>query len=144
MKKIKQLSIFLENKQGILYKVSNILTENDINIKGLSLSDTSEFAILRLIVNEPERTKEILNEHDFIVKIREVIGIELLDEPGGLSTNLKILDDAGIDLEYLYAFTHEKTNRAIVIMQTSNLEKAYKLFEENNTKIVSLEEIYNL
>lgn len=144
MDTIRQLSIFLENKQGVLYRVLNILTENGINIKALSLGDASEFAILRLIVEEPEKTKELLTKKDYVVKITNVLAIELLDEPGGLTSVLKILHDGEIDLDYLYAFTQGTPQKAILIFHVIDLEKVKTLFKENNVRILSEEDICNL
>ena len=107
MYKITQLSIFLENKRGNLYNTLDLLAKNDINIRALSLADTTEFGILRLVVQDPEKAKKILEENWYIVKNTPIVGAELDDTPGGLSSVLKILNDEEIDLEYLYAFTHE-------------------------------------
>ncbi|MBR4396703.1 MAG: acetolactate synthase, partial [Methanobrevibacter sp.] len=101
MYKITQLSIFLENKRGNLYKSLDLLANNDINIRALSLADTTEFGILRLVVQDPEKAKKILEEHWYIVKNSPIVGAELDDTPGGLSSVLKILNDEEIDLEYL-------------------------------------------
>ena len=110
MYKITQLSIFLENKVGKLYQVLDLLAENEINIRALSLADTTEFGILRLVVQDPIKAKDVLEKKDYIVKNTPIIGAELDDTPGGLSSILKILKDEGIDLEYLYAFTLLKNN----------------------------------
>ena len=94
--KIKQLSIFIENQPGRLYKALEILAQEDVNIRALSLADTSEFAILRLVVNSPEKGMEILEKNNFIVKLTDIIGVELDDTPGGLTKVLKILNDENI------------------------------------------------
>ncbi len=115
MYKITQLSIFLENKVGKMYQVLDLLAQNDINIRALFLADTNEFGILRLVVQDPVKAKEILEKNNYIVKNTPIVGAELDDTPGGLSSILKILKDEGIDLQYLYAFTHEKTEKAILL-----------------------------
>ncbi|MBZ9570910.1 acetolactate synthase [Methanobrevibacter sp. TMH8] len=142
--KISQLSIFLENKEGRLWNALDALAIGGINIRALSLADTSEFGILRLIVQDPEKAKKILEDNNFIVKIIEVAGIELDDTPGGLATVLKILNDNNINLEYLYAFTHEKTEKAILLLQSNDLNLLLKVLKENNVSIVPPEEVYNL
>jgi hypothetical protein len=142
--KIKQLSIFLENKEGRLWNTLDILANNDINLRALSLADTSEFGILRLIVQDPEKAKKTLEDNDFIVKIKNVIGVELSDTPGGLASVLKVLYDNKINLEYLYAFTHEKSEKAILLLQAHDLNSLIKVLEKNNTKLVLPEEVYNL
>ena len=105
MVKIKQLSIFLTNQKGRLYNVLNILAENNINIRALSLTDTSEFGILRLIVDNPDKGEQILEANNYSLKTTQAIAVELEDVPGGLVSILKILNDNEINLNILYAFT---------------------------------------
>lgn len=142
--KIKQISVFLENKKGRLWKALNTLAENGINIRALSLADTSEFGILRLIVPEPQKAEKILTENNFVVKIKEVVAVELTDHPGGLSSILKILNDSDINLEYLYAFVHEKKDKAILLLRTDDLDLLIKVLKESKITLVPAEEVYNL
>jgi len=142
--KIKQLSIFLENKEGRLWNTLDILSKEDINIRALALADTSEFGILRIIVQDPEKAKKILEDHDFIVKIKNIIGVELTDTPGGLASVLKVIFHNKINLEYLYAFTHDESEKAILLLQTDDLDNLIKVLEENSIKIVPSQEVYNL
>lgn len=142
--KISQLSIFLENKEGRLWNALDVLANGEVNIRALSLADTSDFGILRLIVQDPEKAKRILEENNFIVKIIDVIGVELDDTPGGLASVLKTLNDNNINLEYIYAFTHEKTEKAILLLQSTDLNLLAKVLKENNVSIVPPEEVYNL
>lgn len=142
--KLNQLSIFLENKKGRLYKALDILANGGINIRALSLADTSEFGILRLVVQNPSKGKELLEKNNFIVKDTPIIGVELDDTPGGLSTILKILRDEDINLEYLYAFTHEKTEKAILLLQANDLNGLITTLKSNNITIVPPEDVYNL
>ena len=101
---IKQISIFLENKLGRLAKVTRILGENNIDICALSVADTTDFGILRLIVDRPDEAKQVLADNGFTVSINDVIAIEVEDKPGGLAKTLSVLDDKGISIEYMYAF----------------------------------------
>ena len=142
--KIKQLSIFIENQPGRLYKALEILAQEDVNIRALSLADTSEFAILRLVVNSPEKGMEILEKNNFIVKLTDIIGVELDDTPGGLTKVLKILNDENIDLEYLYAFTHDQTSKAILLLHANDLDEMINVLDSNNAKIVPADVVYNL
>ena len=144
MYKITQLSIFLENKRGNLYNVLNLLAENGINIRALFLADTTEFGILRLVVQDPIKAKEILEKNYYIVKNTPIIGAELDDTPGGLSTVLKIIKDEGIDLEYLYAFTHEKEGKAILLLQAQDLDNLIGILKAYKVPLVPSEEVYNL
>lgn len=142
--KIKQLSIFLQNRMGSLSKPLEVLSENDINIRAMCMADTSEFGILRLVVDNPEKGKEVLEKNSFLVKLTEIIGVEMNDTPGGLTAVLKIIKDNEIDLEYLYAFTHEKAGKAILLLHADELDKLIEAMNANNITIVSAEEAYNL
>ena len=133
--KVKQLSIFLQNKKGSLYDVLETLSEHDINIKALSLADTSDFGILRVVVDNPQKGEKILEEN-YLVKTTDIVAIEMTDSPGGLSSVLKTIKENNLDLEYLYAFTHDKKDKAILLLHTDNplypLEKSYC---HNQTKL---------
>lgn len=142
--KVKQLSIFIENQTGRLYKALEILAQENINIRALSLADTSEFGILRLVINSPEKGMEILEKNNFIVKLTDIVAVELDDTPGGLTRILKILKEGNIDLEYLYAFTHDKTSQAILLLHTKDLDEMIKVLESNDVKLVPEDVVYNL
>ena len=142
--KIKQLSIFLQNKMGSLAKPLEVLTVADVNIRAMCMADTSEFGILRLVVDDPEKGKEALEQNNFLVKMTEIIGVEMDDSPGGLTSVLKILKDNNIDLEYLYAFTHDKVGKAILLIHTSNPDKTAKILMENEVILVSSDDVYNM
>ena len=142
--KIKQLSIFLQNRMGSLSKPLEVLSEADVNIRAMCMADTSEFGILRLVVDNPEKGKEVLEEHNFLVKITDIIGVEMCDAPGGLTSVLKIIKDNEIDLEYLYAFKHDKKNKAILLLHADELDRLISSLESNGITIVSADEVYNL
>ena len=142
--KIKQLSIFLQNKMDSLAKPLEVLTVADVNIRAMCMADTSEFGILRLVVDDPEKGKEALEQNNFLVKMTEIIGVEMNDAPGGLTSVLKTIRDNNIDLEYLYAFTHDKADKAILLLHSSDIDKLIEVLENNNITIVKSEEVYNL
>ena len=142
--KIKQLSIFLQNKMGSLSKPLEVLTVANVNIRAMCMADTSEFGILRLVVDDPDKGKEALEENNFLVKITEIIGVEMNDTPGGLTTVLNIIKNNLIDLEYLYAFTHEKEGKAILLLHADKIDELISALTENNIPIVPAEEVYNL
>lgn len=142
--KIKQLSIFLENRKGRMKKALDVLEKGEFNIRALSIADTSDFGILRLIVPEPERTKKLLEDNNFLVKIGEVIAVRMEDEPGSLGKILGILDDNDINLEYLYAFVEEKENRAIVLLHPENVDDGIKALQNGGAEVISAEDIYGL
>ncbi|WP_296805590.1 acetolactate synthase [uncultured Methanobrevibacter sp.] len=142
--KIKQLSIFLQNRMGSLSKPLEVLSNADVNIKALCMADTSEFGILRLVVDNPEKGKAALEENNFLVKITDIVGVEMNDTPGGLTTVLKVIKDNDIDLEYLYAFTHEKVGKAILLLHAEDIDKLISILNDNNIKTVPSDEVYSL
>ena len=144
MVKIKQLSIFLTNQKGRLYNVLNILAENNINIRALSLTDTSEFGILRLIVDNPDKGEQILEANNYTLKTTQAISVELEDVPGGLVSILKILNDNEINLNILYAFTQDYSDKAILFLSIPNLDFLIKILKENSISLVPSNVIYNL
>ena len=141
---VDQLSIILENKEGRLVHTLDIIENLNINIRALSIADTSEFGILRLIVTNPIEVKEKLEENDFIVKITKVLAVSIRDEPGGLNTILRLLNDNDINLEYLYAFVEQKTYNAIVLLRLENMDEGLKILKEGNANIISSDEIYSM
>ena len=142
--KIKQLSIFLQNRMGSLSKPLEVLTVADVNIRAMCMADTSEFGILRLVVDDPEKGKEALEQKNFLVKMTEIIGVEMNDSPGGLTSVLNTIKENNIDLEYLYAFTHEKEGKAILLLHADDIDELIDVLEKNNMTITPAEEVYNL
>ncbi|MBI4812844.1 MAG: ACT domain-containing protein [Methanobacterium sp.] len=139
--KLKQISVFLENRKGRLWKAINILSGAGVNIRALSIADTSEFGILRMIVPDPDVAQKILEENNFVVKVNEVIAVEVLDEPGGLDDLLSVLNKADINVEYLYAFVEKKSDKAIVVIRTEDVDAGINALEEGGINIVSADEI---
>ena len=142
--KLEQISIFLENKKGRLWKALSILREADINIRALSIADTSDFGILRLIVPDPQKAKSILEKENFVVKINDVIAVEVHDEPGGLEKILEILNKADINVEYIYAFVEKKGEKAIVVLRTEDVDAGINALENGGINVLSSKEVYEL
>lgn len=141
---VKQISIFLENKSGRLAAVTRVLGANNIDISALSIADTTDSGILRLIVNDPDRAVNILEEHGFTVSSTDVIAISVPDKPGGLAIALDVLEDESIGIEYTYAFVGKKTNEALVILRLDDQEKAVETLKKCNIKVLSAEEVHGL
>lgn len=144
MDHVEQISVFLENKAGRLAEVTRILAEAKINIRALSLADTSDFGILRLIVNDHTRAKEELRKHGFTVGKTDVVACEVSDQPGGLHHILKILQKANVNVEYMYAFVQQSGHNAVLIFRFDNLEEAVKYLKENNVKVIPGEQLYTI
>lgn len=144
MLKLKQISIFLENREGRLWKAVNILSEAGTNIRALSIADTSEFGILRVIVPEPEAACKLLEENNFVVKVNDVIAVGISDEPGGLEKILKVLNEADVNVEYLYAFVKKHGEQAIVVLRTEDVDAGLEVLKSENITILSPEKLYEL
>ena len=141
---VKQISIFVENKEGRIKKAIDTLAKENINIRALSIADTSKYGILRLIVSDNEKAIEALERDGFIVKENDVLILTVPDRPNGLNSTLAVFDEKGINLEYLYAFVSNKTDEAIVVMRLEDMEKAIEALEANNIKILETEDIKDL
>lgn len=141
---VKQISIFLENKSGRLAEVTKILGNKGIDISALSIADTTDFGILRLIVNDPEKAEEVLKETGFTVSCTSVIAIAVADEPGGLAEALDVMESKNIGIEYMYAFVGKTTNQALVILRVEKPEKAVEALTENNIRVLPANIVYKL
>lgn len=141
---INQISVFLENKSGRLAEVTRVLGLNNIDISALSIADTTDFGILRLIVNKPEEAVEILKENGFTVSCTNVIAISVPDKPGGLSLALNILDKENIGIEYMYAFVGKAENEALVILKVADTDKAIKVLKDKGVNVVPSNSVYKL
>lgn len=139
---ITQLSVFLENKQGRFTRIANILGEAGINMSAFTVSETNDFGILRLIVSEPERAVKVLREKSYAVSKNEVICLYCPDEPGALAKAMQLISDAGIFIEYMYAFA--QGNAAHVIIRPDNLELCSKILTDNKMRLLELNDLYNL
>ncbi len=142
--RVKQISVFLENKAGRLWELTETLKGRELNIRALSLADTTDFGILRMIVNRPEEAIAALKEKGFAVAATEVLAVEVPDRPGGLAGVLRILSDEGINVEYMYAFVEKKAGNAAVVLRVEQLEKATAVLSGAGVTILEAEEVYNL
>jgi len=142
--KVEQISIFIENKSGRLAEVSRILGEAKVNIRALSLADTSDFGILRLIVDHTNLALQVLKSHSFTVNKTEVIGVEVPDSPGGLCSILETLDKNQINVEYMYAFVERSGGNAVIIFRFDNIDEAIMVLTENDFTVLKGERIASL
>ena len=140
--KIKQLSVFLENKPGALSAPCRLLAKADINIQTCSLADTREFGILRLVVEDPDKARRLLQRNGFAVKVTEVIALEVADEPGGLAAILDALEGTGINIEYAYSFSgRTKRGYALLLFRFSDPNAALRVLKERNINTVGSDEL---
>ncbi len=142
--KVTQISVFLENKKGRLLEALETLAKSGINIRALSIADTSEFGVLRLIAPEPEQARKSLEEGGFTVGENEVIVVGVDDKPGGLVSVLRVLKSASINVEYLYAFVARSGNKAVVVLRTENINSGINALQKGGVKVLSAQEVDNL
>ena len=136
MKTISQVSIFIENTKGRLAEVCSLLGDNNINIKALTIAESPEFGILRVVLNDTEKAKKILKENGFIATIAQVVAIEVSDTPGGLAKALKVLAENNINLEYMYGFVEKASEKALMVLKFDNVNKAIEILQTNNISVV--------
>ena len=142
--KVEQISIFIENKSGRLAEITRILGEAGINIRALSLADTTDFGILRLIVNDCAKANTVLKENGFTVSKTEVVAVEVPDRPGGLSAILQALDRDAINVEYMYAFVERCGGNAVIIFRFDETDKAITALQANNFNMLEGSQLYNM
>lgn len=142
--KVEQISIFIENKSGRLAEITRILGSTGINIRALSLADTSDFGILRMIVNDVEKAKAVLKEKGFTVSKTEVVAVEVADTPGGLAAILQTLDQKQINVEYMYAFVERCGGNAVMIFRFDETDKAIEVLREQKFTVLDGERLYSL
>ncbi len=141
---IKQVSVFIENKSGKIADVIGVLGDNGIDISALSVADTTDFGIVRMIVNDHVKAEKVLRDFGAVVKVTDVLGVGVADVPGGLAGALHVLKDCGIEIDYIYAFVGKSDKGALVVMKVSDPEGAMKAFEGNGIKTVSAEDVYRI
>jgi hypothetical protein len=140
--KIHQLSLFLENKPGRLSEPCKVLASAGINVLTLSLADTQQFGILRLIVRDWQKAKAVLEKAGCVVKMTEVVAIEVEDRPGGLARVLSVLEEGGTNIEYMYAFTFRGGDRAVIVFRFDNPDAAVDLLRSHAINVIGSVELY--
>lgn len=138
---IRQLSVFVENTTGSIYKVTDALNEAGINIRAISSFDTPDFGILRLVVDDTRKGKEYLTSKGFVVRIHEVIGVELKDKPGSLNAMLQIMAENEIGLNYIYSFIIRNGKAPVMVFSTDDYERALRVLEEKKVHVISDDEL---
>lgn len=142
--KVDQLAVFLENKSGRLAAITKALSENSINIRALSVADTADFGILRLIVDDTEKAIRVLKEEGFTVGKATVIAVEVADKPGGLARVLAVLHDAGLNVEYMYAFVEKSGENAVLIFRFDDPDMAITILQNGGIKILTSQEVQSI
>ena len=141
---IKQLTVFVENKQGALVSITDTLAKNNVNIRALSIAETNDFGILRLIVNDESTAVKTLSEQGYLIKVTEVVGVKIGDAPGKLTAALNVIDKAGINMEYLYAFMSRTEKHAYVVLRVEDNEIAENALENAGFHIITDTDVQKL
>jgi hypothetical protein len=140
--KLHQISVFLENKPGQVRNACQLISEAGINVLTLSLADSKQFGIMRIIVREWEQAKQLLEQNGWVVKVTEVLAIEVADQPGGLTEILTALEREDLNLEYLYAFTFGRANRAVLIFRFEDPDRAIAMLQSQGISVIDPVELY--
>jgi len=142
--RVEQISVFLENKSGRIAEVTSILSEAGVNIRALSLADTSDFGVLRMIVDDNKKAEAALREKNFTMAKTNVVAVEVEDRPGGLHKIMDLLHQADLNVEYMYAFVHPEANHAIMIFRFEKLDEAVQLLQKNGVVVIEGAKVYTL
>lgn len=141
---IKQLTVFVPNRKGSIVSVTDILAKNQINMRALSIAETQDFGILRLIVNDESTAEKVLEDAGYLIKVVDVVGVKIGDEPGKLTAALNILDKADINVEYLYAFMARTEKHAYVVLRVENNDAAEAALTKEGFKLITEADICKL
>jgi len=139
---IKQISVFVENKKGRLARITDVLGKGGVDLIALSIADTTNFGIMRCIVNDPDKALKLLRENDITASTTEVIVAEVVDKPGGLSYVLGLLDKADISVEYLYSFVRKPNENALILFRVEDIDAAIRTLETGGVKLLDEKDIY--
>ncbi len=142
--RVEQIAVFLENKSGRLAEITEVLADNGINIRALSVADTADFGILRLIVNKVDLAGKVLKDHGFTVGKTGVIAVEVPDQAGGLAGVLKTVEAEGLNVEYMYAFVNKSGEKAVLIFRFDDMDKAISSLQKAGLTLLSGEQVCSL
>jgi hypothetical protein len=134
--KITQVSVFLENKKGRLLEVCSLLGKHNINIRALNVAESEGFGVLRIVVDKPQETVELLKKNNLVANLTDVVAVEVEDKPGGLARLLEILSKNNINVEYMYGFVEKHSNNALMVFRFDEPEKAAKVLLDNGITVV--------
>ena len=141
---IKQITVFVQNKKGTVVSVTDTLSKNNVNLRALSIAETQDFGILRLIVNDAEAAAKVLTDNGYLIKMIDVVGVKIGDAPGKLTAALGVLDKANINVEYLYAFMARTEKHAYVVLRGEENDKAEEALTSAGFKMISEQDINKL
>ena len=141
---IKQISVFMENRPGRLAEITKVLSDNDIDVRAINIADTTDYGILRMIVNDDVKAEKVLRENNMTASVTDVIAISIPDTVGAFRTGINLLKDKGISIEYIYSFIGEKSNKAVIVIKTNKLDESLETLKNNGVAVLTKEEVNNL
>ncbi len=141
---VKQISVFMENRPGRLAAITKVLKDNNIDIRAINIADTTDFGILRMIVNDPVKAEQVLRANDMTANAADVIAISIDDNIGAFSDVITILKDKDISIDYIYSFIGEKSSKAVIIIKTNDLENSVTALKEGGVKVLSAKDVNEL
>lgn len=142
--KIMQVSIFLENHAGRLSEVASLLGRENINIRALTVAESRDFGVLRIVTDQPQKTLDVLKAQGFVASFTDIVAVEVADTPGGLAGILKVLSDNGVNVEYMYGFVEKFSDKALLVFRFDNTDKAIEVLGTNNIKVIGTKDIESL
>lgn len=141
---IKQISVFMENRPGRLAEITNVLSENNIDMRAINIADTTDFGILRMIVNDPERAEKVLRENNMTASTTDVIAVSIDDTVGAFSKVIMLLKKEDISIEYIYSFIGEKSAKAVIVIKTNDSERSVALLQQGGIAVLSPDDLNGL
>ena len=141
---IKQISVFMENIPGRLAEITNVLSENNIDMRAINIADTTDFGILRMIVNDPERAEKVLRENNMTASTTDVIAVSIDDTVGAFSKVIMLLKKEDISIEYIYSFIGEKSAKAVIVIKTNDNERSVALLQQGGIAVLSPDDLNGL
>ena len=142
--KVRQISVFLENRKGRLYEVCSLLGEAKINIRALTIADTESFGVLRMVVNKPAEAIDLFRKHHITANLTDVVAVEVPDRPGGLAEVLKVLANEDMNVEYMYGFVEKFSEKALLVFRFDDPERACRVLASGGINVVGEKEILSL
>jgi hypothetical protein len=139
--KLTQISVFLENRKGRLSQVCGILGENNVNIRALTIAETDEFGVLRMVVDNPDKALAVLKKNDMVASVTQIVAVEVDDTPGGLARILKVVTQENLNIEYMYGFVEKKTDRALMVFRFDEPDRAIKVLKAAGVNVVGQKDV---
>ena len=142
--KVTQISVFLENKKGRLFEATSVLGQNGINIRALTIAESEDYGVLRMVVDNPQKALDVFKKNNFSASITDIIAVEVSDEAGGLAKILKVFNDEDVNIEYMYGFVEKSGDKALMVFRIDDVDKALQILKKNNVNIIGEKEIESL